>query len=96
MWTVFVFIIIGITLYILAMLSIKFQWELTEIFIFWGTVWLLMGLIFMIPTHNDTVKEKVNAAYKEVLVKDNPYKMVIQYELKDSVYVPADTIFVLK
>ena len=26
----------------------------------------------------------------------NPYKMEIRYELKDSVYVPKDTIYVLK
>ena len=27
---------------------------------------------------------------------NNPYKMEIRYELKDSIYVPKDTIYVLK
>ena len=35
---------------------------------------------------------------KETAIKclqgNNPYKMEIQYELKDSVYIPVDTIYV--
>ena len=35
---------------------------------------------------------------KETAIKclkgDNPYKMEIQYELKNSVYIPVDTIYV--
>ena len=34
-------------------------------------------------------------AYKEALVGNNIYKMEIKYEIKDSVYVPSDTNFVL-
>ena len=30
----------------------------------------------------------------ECLKGNNPYKMEIQYELKDSVYIPVDTIYV--
>ena len=34
-------------------------------------------------------------AYKESLKGNNIYKMEIKYEMKDSVYVPSDTVFVL-
>lgn len=34
-------------------------------------------------------------AYKEALKGNNIYKMEIKYEMKDSVYIPSDTVFVL-
>lgn len=34
-------------------------------------------------------------AYKESLKGNNIYKMEIKYEMKDSVYIPTDTVFVL-
>ena len=41
------------------------------------------------------VKSEKDTAIK-CLKGSNPYKMEIIYELKDSVYVPKDTIYVLK
>ena len=41
-----------------------------------------------------TISQK-NTAIK-CLNDKNPYKMEIIYELKDSVYIPKDTIYVLK
>ena len=34
------------------------------------------------------------AAYKEALKGNNPYKMEIRYELYDSIYIPKDTVFI--
>lgn len=57
---------------------------LKVMFMFMGS--LLALLIISIFVQDDT--------RKECLKGNNPYKMEIQYELKDSVYVPVDTIFV--
>ena len=32
-------------------------------------------------------------AYKESLRGNNPYRMEIRYEFRDSIYIPKDTIF---
>lgn len=36
-----------------------------------------------------------DTAYKEALKGNNLYKMEIRYDMKDSAYVPSDTVFVL-
>ena len=47
----------------------------------------LMLLVGLLCVKNNTIK---------CLNDNNPYKMEIVYELKDSVYIPKDTIYVLK
>lgn len=37
----------------------------------------------------------VEIAFKNALLGKNPYKMEVKYIVKDSVYTPSDTIFVL-
>ena len=50
---------------------------------------LIVGL-FLTILINTTEEETAI----ECLKGNNPYKMEIQYELKDSVYIPVDTIYV--
>lgn len=92
MWIVFGFIVIGILLYMLALCSIAFEWEMTIPTVFWGTIFFILGLVFMHVVNNVELEQQA----KDILIKGNPYEMIIQYELRDSLYVPADTIFVLK
>ena len=39
---------------------------------------------------------RIEVAHKKALIEGNPYELVIQYELKDSVYTPVDTVFYKK
>ena len=52
----------------------------------------LIAVMFFLCGYMQSEK---NTAIK-CLNDNNPYKMEIIYELKDSVYVPKDTIYVLK
>ncbi len=51
-----------------------------------------MALLFIVSS---TVDLSVEDTYKKA-VKYNPYEMRIRYELRDSVAIPADTVYVLK
>jgi len=53
----------------------------------------LILLVFSAMCYSALLEEK---AHHESLKGNNPYEMVIKYELQDSVYVPTDTTFVLK
>ena len=90
MWILFGFLIAAIIFYILAMISIEYKWELAPIFIFWGSFSFIVCLIGFPINHFDTIEN----TYEKELKEGNPYEMVIQYELKDSVYISVDTIFV--
>jgi hypothetical protein len=92
MWVIFGFIVLGIILYVVALCSITFKWDLASGCIFWGSIFFLIGLGFMQEAKNIELEQQA----KDILIGGNPYEMVIQYELKDSLYVPVDTIFVLK
>ena len=52
----------------------------------------LIAVMFFLCGYMQSEK---NTAIK-CLNGNNPYKMEIVYELKDSVYIPKDTIYVLK
>ena len=58
-------------------------------------VCILTALIAIIFFLGGYIKSEKNTAIK-CLNGKNPYKMEIVYELKDSVYIPKDTIYVLK
>lgn len=49
-------------------------------------------MITLIPYKVESNTEKETAI--KCLKGNNPYKMEIQYELKDSMYIPIDTIYV--
>lgn len=53
--------------------------------VFISTFILIGGVVFL----------SQRIAYKEALKGNNIYKMEIKYEMKDSMYVPYDTVFVL-
>lgn len=55
---------------------------------------LIVGatIIAIIPHKVESNTEKETAI--KCLQGNNPYKMEIQYELKDSMYIPIDTIYV--
>jgi len=53
---------------------------------------LLIGILLF----TGSVQERtISTTYKKAL-KDNPYEMVIRYELKDSIIIPVDTVYTLK
>ena len=52
----------------------------------------LIAVMFFIGGYRKSEKDTAIKCLQD----KNPYKMEIQYELKDSVYVPKDTIYVLK
>lgn len=58
-------------------------------------VCLIVALIVIMFYLSGYLNSKKDTAIK-CLKDNNPYKMEIRYELKDSVYVPKDTIYVLK
>jgi len=59
------------------------------------TIILVLCLIALVigvtMTTYSTTKEEIAI---ECLKGNNPYKMKIKYELKDSIYIPSDTIYV--
>ena len=52
----------------------------------------ITALMFFLCGH---MKSEKDTAIK-CLNDNNPYKMEIRYELKDSIYVPKDTIYIKK
>lgn len=60
-----------------------------------AVVCVLSALIAIMFYLSGYVMSEKDTAIK-CLKDNNPYKMEIRYELKDSVYVPKDTIYVLK
>ena len=56
---------------------------------------IITTLITVMSFLGGYIKSEKNTAIK-CLNGNNPYKMEIIYELKDSVYIPKDTIYVLK
>ena len=60
-----------------------------------GFVCVFSALIAVMFFLGGYMKSEKDTAIK-CLNDNNPYKMEIIYELKDSIYVPKDTIYVLK
>lgn len=58
-------------------------------------VCVIVALIVIMFYLSGYLNSKKDTAIK-CLKDNNPYKMEIIYELKDSIYVPKDTIYVLK
>ena len=52
----------------------------------------LIAVMFFLSGYMMSEKDTAIKCLKD----NNPYKMEIIYELKDSVYIPKDTIYVLK
>lgn len=52
----------------------------------------LIAIMFYLSGYGQSKKDTAIKCLKD----NNPYKMEIIYELKDSVYVPKDTIYILK
>ena len=55
---------------------------------------LIMGACVFITM--GVTKIEIKNSYENSLKGNNPYEMVIRYELKDSLIYPVDTIFILK
>lgn len=60
-----------------------------------GFVCVISSLIAVMFFLGGYLKSEKDTAIK-CLKDKNPYKMEIRYELKDSIYVPKDTIYSLK
>ena len=60
-----------------------------------GFVCVISSLIAVMFFLGGYLKSEKDTAVK-CLQDKNPYKMEIRYELKDSVYVPKDTIYIRK
>ena len=60
-----------------------------------GFVCVFSALIAVMFFLGGYMKSEKDTAIK-CLNDNNPYKMEIKYELKDSIYIPKDTIYVLK
>ncbi len=60
-----------------------------------GFVCVISSLIAIMFLLGGYMKSEKDTAIK-CLKGNNPYKMEIRYELKDSVYVPKDTIYIRK
>ena len=52
----------------------------------------ITALMFFLGGYMKSEKDTAIKCSKD----ENPYKMEIRYELKDSVYIPTDTIYILK
>jgi Mn2+/Fe2+ NRAMP family transporter len=85
------FLIIGLILFIILFVySIKnFNIDDNFIVIILSTITIVfVGVGGYVQSEKDTAIKCLN--------DNNPYKMEIVYELKDSVYVPKDTIYIKK
>ena len=56
---------------------------------------ILSGITCFMCIYFATYLISSDTAYKEALKGNNIYKMEIRYYMKDSAYVPSDTVFVL-
>ena len=81
-----ILLIIGVI--VLVGIFITEDKEYRSILIIFGMVILYLGTAFVYSEST----EKYTAI--DCLKGNNPYKMEIKYELKDSVYIPCDTIYV--
>jgi Mn2+/Fe2+ NRAMP family transporter len=85
------FLIIGLILFIILFVySIK-NFNIDDNFI----VIILSTITIVFVGVGGYVQSERDTAIK-CLKDNNPYKMEIVYELKDSVYVPKDTIYIKK
>lgn len=59
-----------------------------------GMFTAIVGALIVVLSLNILIKTTKEETAIECLKGNNLYKMEIQYELKDSVYIPVDTIYV--
>ena len=85
-------LILGIILIVVALIGAVIYTSASEDsfspfvpFLLFPTLW---GTIFLM----ECVVEKEVAI--KCLEGNNPYKMEIRYELKDSIYIPVDTVYI--
>ena len=87
----YIFLIIGVLLLcgLLAYSIINLEKEENA---FVCVISALIAVMFFLSGYMMSEKDTAIKCLKD----NNPYKMEIIYELKDSVYIPKDTIYVLK
>ena len=76
---------------ILELCSLKWNWKSNGFLLFLGVITTALVITLTQPVI-DTAKKDI---YQKALL-NNPYEMKIQYEYKDSLLVPVDTVFYLK
>lgn len=85
------FLIIGLILFIILIVYSIEKFNIDDNFI----VIILSTITIVFVGVGGYVQSERDTAIK-CLKDNNPYKMEIRYELKDSVYVPKDTIYIKK
>ena len=87
----YIFVIIGALLLGGVMVySIVNLYEMDSLFV--CILSAIAALMFFLGGYMKSEKDTAIKCSKD----ENPYKMEIRYELKDSVYVPTDTIYIKK
>jgi len=87
-----VFIVVCEILGIMALMFVPSIFKSTKFGAFWI---LLYGGLFLLFAAIVTIADVREKTYHKALI-DNPYKMEVRYELKDSVYIPIDTLYIYK
>ena len=89
--TAYIFLIIGVLLLGGVMIySIVNLDEMDSFFV--CILSAITALMFFLGGYMKSEKDTAIKCSKD----ENPYKMEIRYELKDSIYVPKDTIYIKK
>ena len=89
---IFLLTFLGIWAVVIGEIGIITSEKVINLIIFYLILVAGAVMITLIPYKVESNTEKETAI--KCLQGDNPYKMEIQYELKDSMYIPVDTIYV--
>lgn len=89
---IFLLTFLGIWAVVIGEIGIITSEKIINLIIFYLILIAGVTMLAIMPHKVESNTEKETAI--KCLQGNNPYKMEIQYELKDSMYIPVDTIYV--